>query len=197
MSIGIYAIFPLVIALAILQATVLHALPIFGVVPALWLVVAVAWGLFRGMREGLLVAFIGGLIIDLLSAAPLGTTSLSLMLAIVVATFLQRHLPRNQTLMPALLTALATVLFWFVYLLILRLIMPAIIGGQDFLGITELRAGGARNNVLNDIGRGYGLSITVLRLIVESAIIHGLLVIPFFWLINTAQRLYGRRRVEI
>ena len=75
--------------------------------------------------------------------------------------------------------------------------MPAIIGGQDFLGITELRAGGARNSVLNDIGQGYGLTAPLLRLMIESAIIHALLVIPFFWLINTVQRLYGRRRVEI
>ena len=197
MSIGFYALIPLVIVLAILQATLLHALPIFGIVPGLWLVVTVAWSLFRGMREGLLLGFVGGLVIDLLSTAPLGITSLSLMLAIAVATFLQRHLPKNQTLIPALLTALATILFWFVYLLMLRLIMPAIIGGQGFLGITELRAGGARNSVLNDIAQGYGLSASVLRLMVESAIIHALLVIPFYCLINTVYRLYGRRRVEI
>lgn len=197
MSIGLYVIIPLVIVLAILQASLLHALPIFGVIPGLWLVVTIAWSLFRGMREGLLVAFVGGLIIDLLSTAPLGATSLSLMLAIAMATFLQRHLPKNQTLMPALLTALATILFWFIYLSILRLIMPAIIGGQDFLGITELRVGGARNSVLNDIGRGYDLSAPVLRMMVASAIVHALLVIPFFWLLNTVQRMYGRRRVEI
>lgn len=197
MSIGLYAIIPLVVGLAILQATVLPTLPIFGVVPGLWLVVAVGWGLFRGMREGLVVAFMGGLIIDLLSTAPLGVTSLSLILAITMATSLQRFLPKSQTLVPALLMALATVVFWFVYLLILRLIMPAIIGSQDFLGITELRVGGGRNSVLNDIGRGYGLSAPLLRLIVESAIIHALLVVPFYWLINTIQRLYGRRRVEI
>jgi hypothetical protein len=119
------------------------------------------------------------------------------MLAIVVATFLQRHLPRNQTLMPGLLTALATIVFWFVYLLMLRIIVPAIVGGQEFLGITELRVGGARNSVLNDIAAGYGLSASLLRLVVETAIIHGLLVIPFYWLINTVQRLYGRRTVEI
>jgi len=197
MSIGLYVIIPLVIALAILQATLLQALPVFGVVPGLWLVVAVAWSLLRGMREGLLVAFFGGLIIDLLSTAPLGVTSLSLMLAIAAATFLQRHLPKNQTLVPALLTALATILFWFVSLLILRLLMPTVIGGQDFLGITELRAGGARNSVLNDIASGYGLSAAMLRLIVKLAIIHALLVIPFYWLISTVQSVYGRRRVEI
>jgi hypothetical protein len=75
--------------------------------------------------------------------------------------------------------------------------MPASIGGQEFLGITGLRAGGARNSVLNDIGRGYALSTPILRLIVQSAIIHALLIIPFYWLINTVQRLYGRPRVEI
>lgn len=197
MSIGLYAVIPLVIILGIVQATLLPRLPIFGVVPGLWLVVAVGWSLLRGMREGLIVAFVAGLIIDLLSAAPFGATSLSLMLAIAIVSFLQQHLPKNQTLVPALLTALATIIFWLVYLLILRLLMPSVIGGQQFLGITELRAGGASNSVLEDIGRGYGLAPPVLRLIVQSAILHALLVIPFYWAISTIQRLYGRRRVEI
>lgn len=196
MRFGVYVIIPLVILLAVVQATVLPVFPIFGIVPGLWLVVAVGWSLIRGMREGLVVAFAGGMVIDLLSAAPLGVTSLSLMLAIAVVTFLQRHLPKNQTLVPALLTALATIIFWMIYLLSLRLMMPTLIGGQHFLGITELRAGGARNSVLNDIGRGYGLAAPVLRLMVQSAIIHGLLVIPFYWAVNRVQRLY-LRRVEI
>jgi rod shape-determining protein MreD len=114
MSAGLYLVIPLVIVLAIGQATVLPAFPVFGVVPGLWLVVAVAWSLLRGMREGLILAFVGGLFIDLLSAAPLGVTSLSMMLAITVVTFLQRHLPKNQTIIPALLTALATIIFWIV-----------------------------------------------------------------------------------
>ena len=197
MSIGLYVTIPLIILLAIAQATVLPAFPVFGIVPGLWVVVAVAWSLLRGMREGLIVAFIGGLIIDLLSTAPLGVSSLSLMAAITVVTFLQRYLPKNQTLVPALLMALATFIFWIVYLLLLRLIMPAIIGGQQFLGISELRAGGVRNSVLDDIGRGYSLAAPVLRFIVQTAILNALLVIPLYWAINTVQRLYGRRRVEI
>ena len=75
--------------------------------------------------------------------------------------------------------------------------MPFIIGGQSFLGISDLRAGGGRNSVLNDIGRGYGLSAPVLRFILQSAIMHALLVIPFYWAVGTLQRVYGRRRVEI
>jgi len=197
MSVGLYVVIPFVVLLAIIQATVLPAFPLFGVIPGLWLVVAVGWSLVRGMREGLVLAFVGGLIIDLLSAAPLGVSSISLMLAIAVVTFLQRFLPRNRTVVPALLMALATIIFWFVYLLLLRLIMPAIIGGQQFLGINELRVGGARNSVLADIGRGYSLVAPVLRLITQSAILHGLLVLPLYWSINTIQRVYGRRRIEI
>lgn len=197
MSIGLYVMLPLVILLAIVQATLLPAFAVFGLVPALWFVVTVAWSLIRGMREGLIVAFAGGLFIDLLSAAPLGVTSLSLMLAIAVVTFLQHHLPKNQTLVPALLMALATIIFWLIYLLALRLTIPAIIGGQELLGITELRAGGARNSVLNDIGQGYGLAAPVLRLIVRSAIMYALLMLPVYWVINTVLRLNERRRVEI
>lgn len=197
MSAGLYLLIPMVILLAIAQATILPAFPVFGVVPGLWLVVTVAWSLLRGMREGLILAFAGGLFIDLLSTAPLGVTSLSLMSAIAIVTFLQRHLPKNQTIIPALLTVLATIIFWIIYLLLLRIIMPFIIGGQDFLGITELRVGSGRNSVLDDIGSGYGLTAPLLRLIVKTAVVHGLLVIPLYWVINTLQRIYSRQRVEI
>lgn len=197
MSLGLYLAIPLVALLAIVQATVLPAFPIFGVAPGLWLVVVFAWSLLRGTREGLILAFIGGIIVDLISATPLGVTSLSLMLSVALVTFFQRHLPKSQVLIPALLTALATILFWLIYLLLLRLIMPYIIAGQAFLGISDLRTGGGRNSVLDDIGRGYGLTAPVLRFILQSAIINALLVIPFYWAANTLQRAYGRRRVEI
>lgn len=197
MSAALYLFIPVVILLAIIQATVLPSFPIFGIAPGLWLVVTIGWGLLRGMREGLVLAFVGGIFIDLLSAAPMGVTSLSLMLAITLATFLQRHLPKNQILTPALLTALATIVFWFIYLLLLRLIMPSVVGGQELLGIADLRAGSGRNTVLNDIGRGYGLSPLMLRLIIQSAAINALLVIPFYWTVNTLQRVYSRQRVEI
>lgn len=197
MSAGLYLLIPLVIILAIGQATVLPAFPVFGIVPGLWLVVTLAWSLLRGMREGLILAFAGGFFIDLLSAAPLGATSLALMLTIAIITFFQRHLPRNQTIIPALLMVLATVIFWIFYLLLLRVIMPFIIGSQDFLGIADLRVGGGRNSVLSDIGSGYSMNAPLLRLIVRTAAIHGLLMIPLYWLINVLQRAYGRRRVEL
>ena len=197
MSASLYLVVPLVIILAIGQATVLPAFPVFGIVPGLWLVVTVAWSLLRGMREGLILAFVGGLFIDLLSTAPLGVTSMSLMLTIAIVTFLQRHLPRNQTIIPALLTVLATIIFWIFYLLLLRIVMPFIIGGQHFLGTADLRVGSGRNSVLNDIGSGYGLTAPLLRLIIRTAVIHGILVIPLYWIISTLQRVYGRQRVEI
>jgi hypothetical protein len=75
--------------------------------------------------------------------------------------------------------------------------MPFIIDGQQFLGIADLRVGSGRNSVLNAIGSGYGMNAPFLRLIIRTAIIHGLLVIPLYWIINTSQRIYSRQRVEI
>ena len=197
MSPGLFLIIPLVILLVIAQATVLPAFPVFGVTPGLWLVVTVTWSLLRGTREGLILAFTAGLFIDLLSTAPLGVTSLSLMLAVTLVTFLQRHLPKGRILIPALLAALATVTFWLIYLLLLRLIMPLIIGGQPFLGIADLRPSGGRGTVLNDIEHGFGLTAPMLRFIVQSALINALLVVPLYWVISTVQRAYSRQRVEI
>jgi len=49
------------------------------------LLVVLAWSIVRGVDEGVVWGFIGGLIIDLLSGGPLGATALALVLAAFLA----------------------------------------------------------------------------------------------------------------
>lgn len=49
------------------------------------LLVVLAWTVVRGVDEGLVWGFIGGLIVDLLSSGPLGTTALALSAAALLA----------------------------------------------------------------------------------------------------------------
>jgi len=51
------------------------------------LLVVLAWAVIRGVEEGLVWGFIGGLIVDLLSGGPLGAT----ILALLAVAFLAGH----------------------------------------------------------------------------------------------------------
>ncbi len=62
----------------------LSRLNLWGARPDLMLLVVLAWAVVRGVDEGLMWGFIGGLIVDLLSGGPLGATALAL-LAVALA----------------------------------------------------------------------------------------------------------------
>ena len=62
MSSTIYLAIPVMLVLAVVQTAVLPRFPIFGLVPLLPFLVALAWGLLRGMNEGIVWAFVGGLL---------------------------------------------------------------------------------------------------------------------------------------
>jgi len=71
--------FVLIVLAAILQATFNPQIRILGGEPDLVFLLVLAWAARGTFREALLLAFIGGICIDLLSAAPLGLTTLALL----------------------------------------------------------------------------------------------------------------------
>lgn len=121
MTNSIYVAIPLMGLLAILQTAVLPRIPILGVVPQLLFLVALAWGLSRGLEQGLLWAFIAGLWVDLFSLSPLGLTALAYMVAIGAAVLLQELLPPNRLLIASGMAVLGTLIYLFIYFLTLRL----------------------------------------------------------------------------
>jgi rod shape-determining protein MreD len=122
MSSTIYLAFPVMLALAVLQTAVLPRFPILGMVPQIALLVALAWGLLRGINEGIVWAFVGGLCLDLFSVAPIGTTALAFMLAITAVTWIENAFPTSRFFLPVVMAALATLIYLFIYLLLLRLL---------------------------------------------------------------------------
>jgi len=68
-----------------LQSTLLARVNLWGARPDLMLLVVLIWTVVRGMDEGVLWGFIGGLIIDLLSGGPLAATVLALLAATLLA----------------------------------------------------------------------------------------------------------------
>jgi len=76
---------PLLIGVALVQSVLLSRVNLWGARPDLMLLVVLAWAVVRGVDEGLMWAFVGGLIIDLLSGGPLGATVLALLVAAFLA----------------------------------------------------------------------------------------------------------------
>jgi rod shape-determining protein MreD len=113
----VYAVLILLLGLA--QSTVIPHIRIAGVHPDIMLILVVSWSMLRGIREGVIWALAGGIILDLLSAAPFGMFTLSLICAaflprIGTVNFFRSHAP-----VVLISVALATICSYAVSLLVL------------------------------------------------------------------------------
>ncbi|MEJ2747436.1 MAG: rod shape-determining protein MreD [Anaerolineae bacterium] len=166
MSSTIYLAIPVMLLLAVLQTAVLPHFPVLGLIPQLPFLVALAWGLLRGMNEGLVWAFIGGLFLDLFSVAPMGVTSLSYMLAILAVVWIENAMPADRFFVPVIMAIAATVIYLLVYLILLRLL-------------------------------GYLTTLQGAAALLPTAILHGLLILPIYWLLYYLDRIFRPRPVEL
>lgn len=165
MSNSIYIAIPLMALLSLIQTAILPRVPVFGVVPQLLFLVALAWGLLRGLEQGLIWAFIAGIFVDLFSLTPMGLSSLAYMIAIGPVILLQNVLPPRRLLVAALLAMLASAIYLMVYFVTLR-----------FFNL--------------------GMSLDTLLEMLPVALLHGILILPVYALMQTVIKLLQPRRVE-
>lgn len=114
----IYLVIPLLLALAILQATVVPHLTVLHVFADLPLVAVAGWGLMRGAREGVIWGFVGGVAVDLLSGAPFGAACLGLMAAGFLAGLGKRSAVGARLLLPLAVALLATLAYDLLFLVV-------------------------------------------------------------------------------
>jgi rod shape-determining protein MreD len=76
---------PLLTGAALFQSTLLARIDVIGGQPNVILLIVLLWTLLRGLDEGLVWAFVGGLIVDALSGGPLAATSIALLFAAYLA----------------------------------------------------------------------------------------------------------------
>ncbi len=106
---------------ALAQSTVVPELRIGESAPDLVLLLALSWTLLAGLSEGLLWAAFGGILQDLLSGLPTGTTALALLAAVMSAHLIGGV--RRSLLIGSLVAALGTLVYHgtlFVLLIIVR-----------------------------------------------------------------------------
>ena len=104
---------------ALLQSTAVARLKIAGVKPDLVLLALLAWTLIYGGQSGVVLAFVGGIALDIFSGGPMGASSLSLMAASAVTGIGHGTLYRYNPLVPVVVTMVGTVVYSFAYLGIL------------------------------------------------------------------------------
>jgi rod shape-determining protein MreD len=90
------------------QATLLPRIRFFGAQPDLLLVLVVCWSLGYGVAEGLIFAFVGGLVIDIVAGLPVGTSPLALMPICFLAIIWRSSIYVNNIWWPVLLVVIAT-----------------------------------------------------------------------------------------
>jgi rod shape-determining protein MreD len=108
---------------ALVQDVVLTRVSLFGGQPNLVFLAVVSWGLLRGSAEGMIWAFIGGMVLDLFSGGPMGSITLALLL---VAFVVGRQWGRELGSLTLQLVILALILcFLYHVLLLLTLVWTA------------------------------------------------------------------------
>lgn len=99
------------IVAALVQVTALPYLTGTSVNIYLVLLLVVAWGIIKGAQEGLLWGLIGGLVLDVLSAAPFGSAMAVLGAIGLVSGWRAVPLLRGSVLSPLVAAGLATIVY--------------------------------------------------------------------------------------
>lgn len=112
-------------AAGLLELTVVPYMRVGEAQPHPVLVFGVVWVLIAGFESGLVWAFVGGLVLDILAARPLGTSALALLVALGGASAAGHLLARVRPLAPVPLTfAFSLVYSSIVFVLLSALATP-------------------------------------------------------------------------
>lgn len=112
----------ILVGAAFLQTTLSPFMKISGVHPDLVLVLVIGWVILRGLEEGLFWAVVGGLSIDILSGAPFGAFTFSMVTVALLTSLFHGRIFGSSIILPLSLTFPLSLLFNGVVLLLLMVL---------------------------------------------------------------------------
>jgi rod shape-determining protein MreD len=166
-AIGLYLGLPLVLLVALAQAALVNDIRFLGVKPNLFLLFIVSWVLLCGFRQGLLLGMIGGIVLEVNSGAPFGSTLLALAVAMGVAGLGEINAFRGA---------------WFLKYLV-------ILGGTLVYGLVFVALLGAT-------GHRAPFGATLARIILPEMVAHLLLMAPVYGALHEITRYLEPKAVE-
>jgi rod shape-determining protein MreD len=114
-----YIGFPVLLLAAVIDASVLVQLRYLNGQPSLLLMLVVSWALLNDISDALPWAVMGGVLADLLSVTPTGTTSLALSLVVLAVTSIFGRVSRRNVVLPPLAVSMGTVIYVVVLVAVL------------------------------------------------------------------------------
>jgi len=152
---------------ALIETTVLPELPIAGTQADLVLALAIVATMVLGPEDGLVWAFVGGLMLDMLiPARPIGATTLSLLLVVGAAALVAHAVGRNHRL-PAVLATFA--LTWLFHIVLVGVLI-----------LTE----------------GMALTVFEPRLVLAAAVMNTIVAVPATVVLAAVARRLSTERVD-
>ncbi len=103
---------------AFMQATVFPNSDLIGIFPDVTLVIILVWSAVRGVRDGLIWAFLVGILLDTLALDPLGANALALLPVVLLGALSGRAFFQSNLIVPILACVIATFLHALVLLLV-------------------------------------------------------------------------------
>jgi rod shape-determining protein MreD len=126
-----YSMIPLLFAAALVQSSMLVRVEVGNVKPDLVLLLVLVGTLIFGGPRGIVWAFIGGIALDLFSGGPMGSSSLALIAAAVVAAPGHHTLSRYNLVVPVGVALAGTFVYGVTYVAVLNAV--SVLAGVPFL----------------------------------------------------------------
>lgn len=112
---------PILLLAAVLNATLMVEFRVGNGAPDLVFLFVISWALLVSVQDALFWAVIGGVMQDMFSIAPLGTSALGLVVVAFLSDVLFGQISRRNVLIPPLVAAAGTVIYHLGILLALQM----------------------------------------------------------------------------
>jgi len=127
---------PILLLAAILNATVMAEFRIGNGAPDLVFLLVVSWALLVDVRDAMFWAVFGGVMQDMFSIAPLGTSALGLVVVVFGADLLFGQISHRNILIPPLVAVAGTVIYHLGVLVALQMVNISVPLGRGLLYVT-------------------------------------------------------------
>jgi rod shape-determining protein MreD len=120
--VGRYISIPLLLIAAVIQSTIVPEIRVGNGGPDLILMMVLSWTMLAGLEEGIVWAFVGGILQDLMIGIPTGTTALALVIVVFLSDLVVGQIGRNNLIFPPLVLAAGTLIYQVILAIFLSIL---------------------------------------------------------------------------